>query len=102
MTTLLLERLLNCKESTNFIIIEDSIIQSGYVLLKEFIKRIAMNQYVLIAFFSFFSTYFTYLLIIYVENKAFYYYVLNFPQNGFWKISIRQTSMLTIRLLNLI
>ncbi|GBC03930.1 hypothetical protein RclHR1_00540040 [Rhizophagus clarus] len=44
MTTLLLERLLNYKESANFVIIEDTIIQSGYVLLKEFIKNIAMNQ----------------------------------------------------------
>jgi hypothetical protein len=47
MTTLLLERLLNHKESTNFIIIEDTILQSGYVLLKEFIKKAVTNQYVI-------------------------------------------------------
>ncbi|CAI2175337.1 13590_t:CDS:2 [Funneliformis geosporum] len=44
MTTPLLERLLNCKESTKFIIIEDTISQSGYILLKEFIKKVAINQ----------------------------------------------------------
>ncbi|CAB4374765.1 unnamed protein product [Rhizophagus irregularis] len=44
MTTPLLERLLNHKESANFIVIEDTILQSGYVLLKEFIKKVAKNQ----------------------------------------------------------
>ncbi|CAG8459336.1 11229_t:CDS:2 [Funneliformis mosseae] len=44
MTTPLLERLLNCKESTNFIIIEDTVSQSGYILLKEFIKEVAVKQ----------------------------------------------------------
>ncbi|PKC08624.1 hypothetical protein RhiirA5_416692 [Rhizophagus irregularis] len=44
MTTPLLERLLNHKESAFFIVIEDTILQSGYVLLKEFIKKVAKNQ----------------------------------------------------------
>ncbi|CAG8531982.1 6894_t:CDS:2 [Ambispora leptoticha] len=38
-SSLLLDRLLNFKETSSLIIIEDKIIQSGYVLLKEFIKR---------------------------------------------------------------
>lgn len=52
MTTPLLERLLNHKESANFIVIEDTILQSGYVLLKEFIKKVAKNQYVISYFLS--------------------------------------------------
>ncbi|CAJ0828032.1 11579_t:CDS:2 [Entrophospora sp. SA101] len=40
MSTLLLNRILNCKEYSNLIVIEDTILQSGYALLLEFIKRL--------------------------------------------------------------
>ncbi|CAG8594512.1 12280_t:CDS:2 [Gigaspora rosea] len=44
MSVPLLDRLLNFKESSGFIVIEDTILQSGYLLLKEFVKKITENN----------------------------------------------------------
>ncbi|CAG8514393.1 1019_t:CDS:2 [Dentiscutata heterogama] len=44
MSVPLLNRLLNFKESFGFIVIEDTILQSGYLLLKEFVKKISENN----------------------------------------------------------
>ncbi|CAG8452587.1 7402_t:CDS:2 [Diversispora eburnea] len=44
MTTLLLDRILKLKDPLGFVIIKDTILQSGYLITKEFVKGITKNE----------------------------------------------------------